>query len=85
VAVTLDGLRSVSASHDKTLKLWDLDSGRELRTLQGHSDSVTAVAVAPDGRRALSASQDKTLKLWDPTAANSSPSKATLLVSLPWR
>ncbi len=41
VAVTPDGQRAVSASTDKTLKVWDLGSGRELRTLTGHSDMVT--------------------------------------------
>ena len=37
VAVTPDGQRAVSASWDKTLKVWELASGRELRTLAGHS------------------------------------------------
>ena len=55
----------VSGSRDKTLKLWDLASGKELRTFTGHSDGVTSVAIAPDGRTALSGSPDKTLKLWD--------------------
>ncbi|MSV29537.1 MAG: TIR domain-containing protein, partial [Bryobacterales bacterium] len=36
-----------------------------LRTLEGHSDSVSCVAVTPDGRRAVSASEDTTLKVWD--------------------
>ena len=36
--------------------MWDLESGRELRTLEGHSDWVNGVAVSPDGRRAVSAS-----------------------------
>ena len=45
--------------------MWDLESGRELRTLEGHSDWVNGVAVTPDGRRAVSASCDKTLKVWD--------------------
>jgi WD40 repeat protein len=39
--------------------------GPLIRTLEGHSDGVTAVALLPDGRRALSASWDGTLKLWD--------------------
>ena len=45
--------------------MWDLESGRELRTLEGHSASVYGVAVTPDGRRAVSASEDNTLKVWD--------------------
>ena len=65
MAVTPDGQRAVSASWDNTLKVWDLESGRALRTLEGHSASVHGVAVTPDGQRAVSASWDKTLKVWD--------------------
>jgi WD40 repeat protein len=65
VAVTPDGRRAVSASKDKTLKVWDLVTGSELRTLTGHSGSVNGVAVTPDGRCAVSASDDATLKVWD--------------------
>jgi WD40 repeat protein len=65
VAVTPDGKRAVSTSRDNTLKVWDLDSGRELLTLVGHSSQVNGVAVTPDGKRAVSASSDKTLKIWD--------------------
>jgi WD40 repeat protein len=65
VAVLPDGKHALSASRDKTLKLWDLDTGAVLRTLEGHSDAVTAVRVLPGGKRILSASEDKTLKLWD--------------------
>jgi WD40 repeat protein len=43
----------------------DLQTGRELKTLQGHTEWVTAVALSPDGRYALSGSDDHTLKLWD--------------------
>ena len=50
----------VSASADKTLKVWDLDTGIEIRTLAGHSDRVNSVAVTPDGRRAIYASADRT-------------------------
>jgi WD40 repeat protein len=43
----------------------DLESGREIRTLEGHAGRVRAVALTPDGRRAVSGSDDKTLKVWD--------------------
>ena len=65
VAIAPDGRTALSGSWDKTLKLWDLASGKELRTFTGHSGGVTSVAIAPDGRTALSGSRDKTLRLWD--------------------
>jgi hypothetical protein len=65
VAVSLNGQRAVSASDDKTLKVWDLDTGVELCTLTGHTDSVMAVALSGDGRLTVSGSLDSTLKVWD--------------------
>jgi len=44
--------------------VWDVVSGRLLRTLEGHIGSINAVAVTPDGK-VVSASSDRTLKLWD--------------------
>jgi WD40 repeat protein len=64
-AVTPDGRRMVSASGDRTLKVWELASGRVLSTFEGHLGGVTACAVAPDGRRVVSASGDHTLRVWD--------------------
>ena len=55
----------VSASWDNMLKVWDLESGAELRTLQGHTAFVSCVALLPDGKRAISGSWDSTLKIWD--------------------
>jgi hypothetical protein len=54
-AVTPDGQRVVSASRDKMLKVWDLETGRALATLKGHADRVSACAVTPDGQRVVSA------------------------------
>jgi WD40 repeat protein len=64
-AVTPDGKRAVSVSWDKTVKVWDLETGRLLRTLEDHRLAVYGVAVTPDGKRAVSASWDAPLRLWD--------------------
>jgi WD40 repeat protein len=50
---------------DRTLRLWDLENGRTIRTLEGHTGGVSAVAVTPDGRRAVSGSFARKLRLWD--------------------
>jgi hypothetical protein len=64
-AVTPDGRHAVSASHDKTLKVWELATGRAVATLEGHTSGVEACAVTPDSRHMVSASDDRTLKVWD--------------------
>ncbi|MEG3928195.1 MULTISPECIES: hypothetical protein [unclassified Microcoleus] len=70
VAVTADGNRVISGSDDKTIKVWDLTTGKEQFTLNGHTSSVNAVAVTADGKRAISGSHDNTLKVWDLTTGN---------------
>ena len=65
VAVSIDGRRALSASSDRTLKIWDLETGQELCTLAGHSDAVIGLTVSPNGQTAGSASRDRTLKVWD--------------------
>jgi WD40 repeat protein len=45
--------------------VWELSSGRELRTLRGHTGSVYAMALTADGQLAVSASDDKTLRVWE--------------------
>ncbi|MCC3592960.1 hypothetical protein [Microcoleus sp. PH2017_28_MFU_U_A] len=65
VAIAPDSKTAISASGDKTVKIWDTESCTELRTLTGHTSEVNAVAIAPDGKTAISASGDKTVKIWD--------------------
>ena len=60
-----DGSRIVTASSDKTARLWDARSGRLFAILSGHTDEVNAVAYSPDGSRIITASSDKTARLWD--------------------
>ena len=60
-----DGKRALSAGQDRSVRLWDVDAGKELRTFVGHTGPVRRLAVSPDGRRVLSSSLDRTVRCWD--------------------
>ncbi len=60
-----DGKRAASASVDRTVRVWDVDSGKELRVLEGHTDTVVSVAFTKDGLRLFSAARDRTVRLWE--------------------
>ncbi len=64
VALTAYGRYAITAS-DLTIKIWDMDFGDLLATLEGHTDRVWAIAITPDGKQAISSSADTTLKVWD--------------------
>jgi WD40 repeat protein len=64
VAIAPDGRTGISAGSDGTIRVWDLESGKERRKMD-HIAAVNDLAVAPDGRRALSAGEDNRVKLWD--------------------
>jgi len=66
-----DGKLVASASHDKTVRLWDPATGGSCGVLEGHSDFVRAVVFSPDGKLVASASDDKTVRLWDPATGGS--------------
>jgi WD40 repeat protein/serine/threonine protein kinase len=65
VAVSRDGQRLASASLDKTVRVWDAQTGRQVQVLAGHTSAVHSVAFSPDGKRLASASLDRTVRLWD--------------------
>ncbi|AKT39997.1 effector-associated domain EAD1-containing protein [Chondromyces crocatus] len=66
--VTPDDGLLLSASADRTLRLWALGSGEPLAVLRGHEDEVTSCAITADGKMAVSSSVDATLRVWDLTA-----------------
>jgi WD40 repeat protein/tetratricopeptide (TPR) repeat protein len=64
-AISPDGVWGISGSWDKTLRVWDMATGKCARVLEGHEDPVDSVLISRDGRWALSGSYDKTLRLWE--------------------
>jgi Tol biopolymer transport system component len=66
LAFSPDGTRLATAGYDRLIKLWDVATGKELRTLRDHSDSVYGVAFSPDGRLLASGGADRAVKVWDP-------------------
>jgi WD40 repeat protein len=68
VAFSPDGTQIVSGSRDGTLKLWDANTGQEIRTLRGHSSQVTSVAFSGDGKRIVSSAWGGPLRVWDATS-----------------
>ena len=61
---SLDGRRVVSASWDKTARVWDATTGRELLRLQ-HNDKVFRAGFSPDGRRVITGAHDAIARIWD--------------------
>jgi WD40 repeat protein len=65
VAVNPGGTRIASVAHDKLIKLWDLESGRLLRTITNIGGYANAVSFSPDGRRLIHGAEDKSIRIWD--------------------
>jgi len=68
VVLSSDGMFALSGSWDKTLRLWDLNTGATVRTFQDHKKDVNSVAFSGDNRQIVSGSRDKTIKLWNTLA-----------------
>jgi WD40 repeat protein len=65
LAFSADGKRLASASWDKTARVWDVETGRELCRFAGHKEGASAVALSPDGALAASGDMKRATVLWD--------------------
>ncbi|KIL63115.1 hypothetical protein M378DRAFT_55838, partial [Amanita muscaria Koide BX008] len=66
IAFSPDGKRIASGSDDKTIYIWDAETGLQVgNPLKGHTHWVTSVAFSPDGKRIASGSWDNTIYIWD--------------------
>ncbi len=65
VKLTPDLKSVVSGSYDKTIKIWEMESGNMLGTLKGHSKRINSLAVSPDGKLLVSAGEDRKIIVWD--------------------
>jgi WD40 repeat protein len=64
VAFVPGAWRGVSGSHDGTVRVWDLATGKVVGKFEGHAGWVKRVAVSADGRYALSGGDDRLVRLW---------------------
>ena len=64
VSYSPDGQTVASGSDDKTVRIWDVESGECMQTLEGHSNWVTGVVFSPDGQKLYTASNDQTIRHW---------------------
>ena len=65
MAFSPDGTTLAFGFPDGTVKLWDVSTGENIATLEGHTDWTQAVAFSSDGTKIASGSNDRTVRLWD--------------------
>jgi WD40 repeat protein len=67
VCVTPDGRRALSGSYDKTIRVWDVETGKCLKILEGAACEIHSLSITPDGRFAVSGegNYEFSVRLWD--------------------
>jgi len=65
VAFSPDGQYAATASNDNTARLWDVQTGQEIRQFIGHTENIWSVVFSADGKTIATASNDGTARLWD--------------------
>ncbi|MCL2211012.1 MAG: caspase family protein [Treponema sp.] len=65
VALSPDGKTIASGSYEGTIKIWDIITGREIRTFYGHLNNINDLTFSSNGKQIISGSSDNTIKIWD--------------------
>jgi len=71
LALSADGKTLAAGGCDRTIRLWNLESGKIEQTIENHADWVLGIALTHDGKYLVSAGRDKTSKVWDLKAKES--------------
>lgn len=65
VSITPNEKYVVSGSDDCTVRIWNIETGENIKIMRGHKDHITSVAVMPNGKHIVSGSKDRTVCIWD--------------------
>lgn len=65
VAFAPHGVHLVSGAEDHTVRVWDVSTGKPLRSFEGHTGDINAVCFTPDATQIVSGSHDHTINFWD--------------------
>ena len=81
MAFSLDGRLAPSGVPNLAVRLWEVETGKEVQRFEAAAGDVWAVAFSPDGRRILTSGTDKAVRLWD--VASDAPCCASTAVTRP--